>query len=86
MATIRSVDFERSGIGKGIKIAGVLLVLAASALTADHLFFGAPRAHPAATVVAVKAEAPATAAPDGFALPENLRPTATDAADTAPTF
>jgi hypothetical protein len=86
MATIRSVDFERSGIGKGIKVAGLLLVLAASALTADHLFFGAPRANPAAAVVAVKAEAPATAEHSGFALPENLRPTASDAADSAPTF
>ena len=86
MATIKAVDFERCGIAKGIKTAVLVLVLTAGAVTADHMFFVAPSAKSASSSMAVQAATVNTPTPDGFALPENLKPTAADAADQAPTF
>jgi hypothetical protein len=86
MATIRAVDFERSGITRGIKTALFVLVLTAGAVAADHMFFVAPSTKPAASPMAVQAATVNTATPDGFALPENLKPTAADAIEQPPTF
>jgi hypothetical protein len=85
MATIKAVDFERCGIARGIKTAAFVLVLTAGALAADHVFFVAPKASPAA-VTEVQAATVAPTATDGFKLPDNLRPTAADSATQAPTF
>ncbi len=86
MATIKSVDFERSRAGRGIKTAAVVLVLMAGALAADQVFFASPSAHATAAPVTVSA-APVAASTDGFALPESLRhPTATDSGETPATF
>lgn len=86
MAMFKAVDFERSGISRGIKTAAFVLVLTAAALAADHMFFAAPSTKPAASPMAVQAATVTTATPDGFALPENLKPTAADAIEPAPTF
>ena len=87
MATIKAVNFERSRIGRGIKIAALVLVLTAGALTADHVFFVAPSAQPTAAPITVKATTVTTAATVGFALPDSIRPTTADAvAEQAPTY
>jgi hypothetical protein len=85
MGTVKSVDFERSCLGKGIKVAALVLILAAAALATDHVvFFGSSA--PAA------AAAPSSAAPvaeptlDGFALPDHLRPTQADVGENPPSF
>jgi hypothetical protein len=86
MATIKAVDFERSGIGKGIKTAALVLALTAGAVVADHVFF-TPSEKPAASPMTVQAAPVNAPAPDGFALPEHLRrPTAADEAAPPPTF
>jgi len=87
MATIKALDLERSGVGRGIKAAALVLVLTAVALTADHVLFVAPSAQPAAASITVKATTVTTAATDGFALPEHLRPTPADTVmEQAPTY
>ena len=85
MATVKKVDFERSGFGRTIKITALVLILAAGALATDHLVFvGAST--PAAAASVAKAETVTPGALDGFALPENLKPTAADAVTGSPTF
>ena len=85
MATIK-VDFERTRIGLGMKIAALALMLTAAALVTENVVFVGPSAPAtAAPVTASMAAAPAAA--DGFALPESLRhPTAGDATEAAPSF
>ena len=85
MATVKAVDFERSRIGRGLKTAAFVLVLAAGAVTADHVFFMAPSAQPTASPIA-QAATVLPVAGEGFALPDHLRPTAADAVAEAPTF
>jgi len=90
MGKIQAVDFERSGVGRGIKIAALVLILTAAAMTTDHVFFVSPSAKtvaPATPIAAATATASVTEpALDGFALPANLRPTAADVAAPAPSF
>jgi hypothetical protein len=85
MGTVKTVDFERSGLGKGIKAAALVLILAAAALTTDHVVF-TRGTQPAAAPMAAQAAVPLPAAIDGFALPDNLRPTQADVVENAPTF
>jgi len=86
MATIHKADFEHSGIGRGIKVAALVLILTAAALTTDHKFFAGPTAPAAASPVTATVATAGTAALDGFALPESLRPTAADVTTGTPTF
>ena len=86
MTTFKAVDFERCRLVRGIKTAALVLVLTAGAVTVDRLFFFDPAARPAAAPVTAKAELPATAATDVFALPEHLRPNAADVVAETPTF
>ena len=83
--TVRSVDFERSGLGKGIKVAALVMILAAAALMTDHMVFTGG-ARPEAAPMAAQAAVATPAAGDGFALPDNLRPTQADVVENAPTF
>ncbi len=83
MATSKADEFEATRVARGIKTAAFVLILGSVALMADQMFFVAPRAPPAAAPVPV---ASAPVAGDGFALPDNLRPTAADAVASAPTF
>ena len=85
MGTVKSVDFERSCLGKGIKVAALVMILAAAALTTDHMVF-TRGAQPADAPMAVQAAVVVPAAIDGFALPDNLRPTQADVVENAPTF
>ena len=85
MATIKKVDFERSGVGLGMKIAALVLMLTAAALATENVVFVAP----STTATAAPVARPATVTPgalDGFALPESLKPTAGDVSPAAPTF
>ena len=87
MGTIKSVDFERSGVGKGIKIAAFVLILTAAALVTDHMGIVENGTRQAvAQTKPVGAPVATTAAIDGFALPEHLKPTTADAGDPAPSF
>jgi len=90
MATIKRVDFERTGVARGMKIAAFVLVLTAAALVTDHMGIVA---HGASHAVAQTAPGKADVAPtesmgamQGFALPESLRPTQADVHEGAPTF
>jgi len=83
MATRQADEFERSYAGRGIKTVALVLILGSVALMADHAFFVAPHARPAAEPVRVTASSVAT---DGFALPDNMHPTAADVTAPAPTF
>ena len=85
MATIKKVDFERSGLGLGMKIAALVFMLTAAALVTENVVLVGPSTHAAAAPVVTQTAA-APAALDGFALPENLKPTAADAVSQAPTF
>jgi hypothetical protein len=85
MGTIK-VDFERSGVGRGIKIAAFVLILTAAALITDHMgVTHAPRQAVAQTAPA-KPEASPAVAVDGFAVPDHLRPTQADVQENAPGF
>jgi hypothetical protein len=84
MGTVKSVDFERSCLGKGLKVTALVMILAAAALATDHVvFFGSST--PAAAAAPASA-APVAASLEGFALPDNLRPTQADVVENAPTF
>ncbi len=83
MATIESEAFERSTAGRGLKALALVLILGSVAVMADHAFFVAPHAMPKAEPVRTSQ---ASVPIDGFALPDNLRPTAADAGTQAPTF
>ena len=83
MATKHAEEFERSYAGRGIKTAALVLILGSVALLADHAFFFAPPARTAAEPVRVSVS---TAAIDGFALPDNMHPTAADVTAPPPSF
>jgi hypothetical protein len=85
MATIKTVDFERSRVGLGMKIAALALMLTAAALVTENVAFVGPSG-PATAAPVDRAAAATPGALDGFALPENLKPTAADVAPQAPTF
>jgi len=69
------VPFEKPRFSSGIKAIALVIGLTAIALVADHAFFVAPHAQ-ARSSSAAAYEAPVSV--DGFALPQNLRPTAAD--------
>ena len=83
MASKQADEFERSLAGRGIKTVALVLILGSVALMADHAFFFAPPARTAAEPVRAVESRIAT---DGFALPDNLHPTAADVTAPAPTF
>ena len=86
MGTIKAVDFERSGISKGMKVAALVLMLTAAALATDHVGF-TPSARPVSAPIAAAQAAYTAGAVDGFALPAELRhPTSADAATQPESF
>jgi hypothetical protein len=85
MGTVKSVDFERSCLGKGIKIAALVMILAAAALATDHVVFLGSSA-PAAAAAPASAAAPPEPTLDGFVLPDHLRPTQAHVGENPPTF
>ena len=82
METVKTVDFEQSGLSKGMKVAALTLMLTAAALMTDHVAF-APSARPVAAPSTVEAVT-TTAALDGFALPAELQHPTTADVDTPP--
>jgi hypothetical protein len=72
------VPFDKPRVTTGAKAIAIVIALTVIALVADHAYFVGPhgQAHAAATIS--PSEVPITVQVDGFALPENLRPTAAD--------
>jgi len=86
METRNTDSFERQRFASGMKTAGLIVILGAVALAADHAFFVAPHSRAPAAETSPVAEAPASVSVDGFALPSHLRPTAGDVAPPAASF
>ena len=86
MATIHAVDFERTGMAKGIKIASFVLILTAAALVTDHMGIVKNGPKQAVAQTASVQAVPALPAVDGFALPADLKPTQADLHEEAPTY
>jgi hypothetical protein len=78
--------FEPRRFASGVKTASVIVILGAVALMADHAFFVTPHVRTPAALAAPAATSTAPVAVNGFALPDNLRPTAADAASAPASF
>ena len=86
METRNTDPYERQRFASGVKTAAVIVILGAVALMADHTFFVAPHARTSAALEASSMAAPVSVPVDGFAVPDNLRPTAGDVTAPVSTF
>ena len=78
-----TAPYDRTRIVSGIKTAALIVILGAVAVAADHAFFIAPYSRmPAEAAPPVAVAAPV----EGYALPDNLRPTAADVGPAPPSF
>ena len=83
----RRIDlYKRSRFQSGLKTAVFVIVLGLVAVLADRAYFVSPHARASAATMPPAAEQPVSVQMEGFALPENLKPTAADVGTPAPSF
>jgi hypothetical protein len=70
----------------GLKTAVFIIVLGLVAVLADRAYFVSPHAHASMATMPPAAELPVSVQSEGFALPENLHPTAADVQPPPPSF
>jgi len=83
----RRIDLsKRTRFHSGVKTAVFIIVLGLVAVLADRAYFVSPRARARTATMPPAAELPVSVQSEGFALPENLKPTAADVETPPPSF